>query len=35
MNLGIIRWSNTKFSEQTLWELHGWQSGEWQIWSGS
>ena len=34
-NLGIISWSNTKFSELTLEELYGWQWGELQIWSGS
>ena len=33
--LGIISWTNTKFSELTLLELYGWQLGEWQIWSGS
>ena len=33
INLGIIRWSNTKFSELTLSEFYGWQLGEWQIWS--
>ena len=35
INLGIISWSNTKFSELTSWELYGWQWGEWQIWSES
>ena len=25
INLGIISWSNTKFSELTLYELYGWQ----------
>ena len=35
INLGIISWSNTKFSELTLQELCGWQWGEWQICSGS
>ena len=25
ITLGIISWSNTKFSEPTLWELYGWQ----------
>ena len=25
INLGIINWSNTKFSALTLWELYGWQ----------
>ena len=35
INLGIVSWSNTKFSELTLWELCGWQWGELQIWSGS
>ena len=34
INLGMINWSNTKFSELTLHELHGWQKGEFQIWSG-
>ena len=33
INLGIIRWSNTKFSELTLSKFYGWQLGEWQIWS--
>ena len=35
INLGIISWSNAKFSELTLEELYGWQLGELQIWSGS
>ena len=35
INLGIISWSNIKFSEVTLEELCGWQLGELQIWSGS
>ena len=35
INLGIISWFNTKFSELTLLELYGWQEGELQIWSGS
>ena len=34
-SLGIIGWSNTKFSELILKELYGWQWGELQIWSGS
>ena len=25
INLGIISWSNTKFSELTLYELYGWR----------
>ena len=25
INLGMINWSNTKFSALTLWELYGWQ----------
>ena len=25
INLGIIGWSNTKFLEQTLYELYSWQ----------
>ena len=35
INLGIISWSNAKFSEITLYELYGWHWGELQIWSGS
>ena len=35
INLGIITWSNTTFSELTLQELYGWQKGEWKIWSES
>ena len=35
INLGIIRQSNTKFSELTLKELYGWENGELKIWSGS
>ena len=35
INLGIISWSNTKFSELSLLELYGWQWGEWEIWSES
>ena len=35
VNLGIISWSNIKFSELTLWKLYGWQWGELKIWSGS
>ena len=34
INLGVISWSNTKFSELTLWELYGWYWGELKIWSG-
>ena len=25
INLGMISWYDTKFSEVTLWELYGWQ----------
>ena len=32
INLGIMSWSNTNFSEQTQ-ELYGWHLGEVQIWS--
>ena len=32
INLGIVGWSNTKFSELTLSKLYGWQCGELQIW---
>ena len=35
INLGIISWSDTKFSELTLKELYGRQWGELQIWFGS
>ena len=35
INLGIIRRSNTKFSELTLKELYGWEKGELTIGSGS
>ena len=35
INVGIISWSNTKFSELTLKELYSWQWGKLQIWSGS
>ena len=35
MNLRIISWSNTEFSELTLYELYGWQCEETQIWSES
>ena len=35
INLGIISWSDTKFSELTLQELCGSKWGEWQIWSGN
>ena len=35
INLGIIRRSNTKFSELTLKELYSWENGELKIWSGS
>ena len=35
ISLGIIGWSNTKFSKLILKESYGWQWGELQIWSGS
>ena len=35
INLGMVSWSNTKFSELTLEEMYGWLLGELQIWSGS
>ena len=31
INLGIIIWSNTKFSEPILLELYDWQLGELKI----